>query len=631
VVISGAINLAGGPARDLEAFGRLERAAGAGNPAVHGALAVATAGPEVTTAHLGALTCVVDGTLYEPNALAHRLGIAAGCDGAELAAQTYHRHGVDGLESLRGRFALVIWDDAASRGLLATDVLATRQLYTRRVADGLVFAGEVRDLLGLLATRPGPDPVAFPAWLISGATPEGRTLYDGVRRLGPGECIALQDGTAATQTYWRPRFAGTMTGTRAEIVDGLRTRILGATGRRLSTGSDGVILSGGLDSSIVTAAAHATKDSRGRLHTYSAIFPGAPYDESAKIRELTTSLGIDARTFEIAPQGMYSQALEYLRAWQVPLAGMGAIVDVAAAERAGADGVTVILDGQTGDEVLGFAPYLVADRLRRGRLLAARRLIEHWPGRPPAALHQKLWLLREVGIKGGLSHRLGQAVRDRRAQDGDGPGWLLPHLRTRESELEDRWAWKLRGAGPLWWRHLADLQVYGPHREPRLEYLRHRAAAVGVAGASPLYDPDLIRYALSIPPELQFDPRVDRPLARDAVRDLLPDAVRLQREKADFTPFCQAAITGADADGLERVLTAPDAEIGAYVDLEWVRRHWAALRRSSPGRAPELGVLWHLASAEAWLRLQSDPGWVDAMLADAVIPRVAVSDTPARV
>ncbi|HWD75973.1 MAG TPA: asparagine synthase-related protein, partial [Solirubrobacteraceae bacterium] len=524
---------------------------------------------------------------------------------------------------------VVIWDAASGCGLLATDVLATRQLYTRRVADELLFAGEVRDLLPLLATRPAPDAVAFPAWLVSGACPEGRTLYDGIGRVGPGECITIQAGTAVTQTYWRPRFAGTMTAPRAEIVDGLRTMVLGATARRLSTDTDGVILSGGLDSSLVTAAAHAAKHPPGRLHTYSAIFPGAPYDESAKIRELTSALGIERRTFEVAPQGVLWQALRYLRTWQVPLAGMGAIVDIAAADRAGADEVSVMLDGQTGDEVLGFAPYLIADRLQRGRLLAAVRLIERWPGRPPSRLHQKLWLLREVAIKGALSHRLGQAVRDRRAKAGDGPGWQLPQLRAQESELEDRWAWKLRGSGPLWWRHLADLQVYGPHREPRLEYLRHRAAAAGVAGASPLYDPDLIQYALSIPPELQFDPRIDRPLARDAARGLLPEAVRLQRRKADFSPFCQAAATGADAGGLERVLTAPDAHIAAYVDLEWVRRHWQALQRSPSSQAPELGILWHLASAEAWLRLQSDPDWIDELLGDPGIPRVAASNMAA--
>ncbi|HWE11666.1 MAG TPA: hypothetical protein VG325_20130, partial [Solirubrobacteraceae bacterium] len=151
-MICGALNLAGGPARDLGAFSRLRATAGDGELAVHGALAVATTGPEVTTARTGDLACVFAGALYGPDALAHRLGIVAGCDGAGLAAQAYRRHGVDALATLRGRFAVVIWDAASGCGLLATDVLATRQLYTRRVADELLFAGEVRDLLPLLAT-----------------------------------------------------------------------------------------------------------------------------------------------------------------------------------------------------------------------------------------------------------------------------------------------------------------------------------------------------------------------------------------------------------------------------------------------------------------------------------------------
>ena len=122
----------------------------------------------------------------------------------------------------------------------------------------------------------------------------------------------LSEGAAPTRTYWRPRFAGTMSARRAEIVDGLQTRILDATARRLSAGTDGVVLSGGLDSSIIAAAAHATKPPPGRLHNYSAVFPGAPYDESDKIHELTRALGIGGRTIEVAPQGMLWQALRYL-------------------------------------------------------------------------------------------------------------------------------------------------------------------------------------------------------------------------------------------------------------------------------------------------------------------------------
>jgi asparagine synthase (glutamine-hydrolysing) len=617
-VICGAVNLAGGPVSALPAVDRLppgQTRWQAGDPA---AVAGSADSPELSTARHGALTCVLDGALYEPG--------AAGDNPADLVAAAYRRHGVAALASLRGRFAAIIWDADARSGVLATDVLATWQLYTYAVPGGLLFAGEIRDLLPLLPAQPPPDPAAFPAWLVSGACPEGRTLYKGIGRLGPGQCVAVGGGRATTRTYWEPRYAGTRADGRDAVVAGLRETILGVTARRLSPGTDGVILSGGLDSSIITAAAHAAKRPPGTVHTYSAVFPGAPYDEGDKIRALTGALGIDGRTFEIAPQGTLWQALRYLRDWRVPLAGMGSIIDLAAAARAGADGVSVMLDGQTGDEVLGFAPYVIADRLRRGRWAEALALIGRWPGRPPDKLHQKLWLLREFGIKGAASHQLGQRVRDRRVRQGDGAPWLLPHLRVHEAELEDRWAWKDRGTGPLWWRHLADLQVYGPHREPRLEYLRHRAAANGVAAASPLYDPDLIAYALSIPPQLQFDPATDRPLARAAMRGLLPESVRLQRRKADFSPFGRRAVTGADAPGLERVLTAPDALIGAYVDLEWVRRNWAVLCAGPPAQAPPLGVMWHLASAETWLRLQADPEWVDALAEDPAVAQVSVSD-----
>lgn len=618
-MICGAYALAGRPARDLEPFDRLRRAGGQAGLLVDGPLAVAAGGPEAHTGQAGDLICVLDGFLHAPARLAAELG-AESEDPAVLVAQAYRRHGPDALGRLRGRFSLVLWDRSRQEGLLGTDPLATRQQFTRTAAGGVLFAGELRDLLGLLPVRPGPDPAAFPAWLMSGICPEGLTLYEGVGRLGPGEMLALAPDSPERRPYWRPRYAGTMRGGRAELVDGLREKILDGAARRLPAGGTGVILSGGLDSSLVTAAVHAAG---ARMRTYSAVFPGASYDESDKIRELTDRLGIERRTLQIRPQGTLWQALHYAARWQVPLAGMGAIVDLAATAEAGRDRVAVLMDGQTGDEVLGFAPYLVADRLRRGRARDALRLIDRWPGNPPRKRHQKLWLLREVGIKGAAPHRLGQVVRVARADSAERSPWLLEHLRARQAELEDRWAWKVRHDGPLWWRHLADVLVYGPHREQRMDYLRHRAAAAELVGESPLYDMDLIQYCLSLPPELAFDPRYDRALAREAAVGLLPEPVRLQPRKADFGPFVHAAVTRADAAGIERLLTAPDAELGGYVDREWVVRNWRRLRASRFGEQPGLSTLWRLASAECWLRLQSDPGFAERMLADPEVPGVA--------
>ena len=200
---------------------------------------------------------------------------------------------------------------------------------------------------------------------------------------------------------------------------------------------------------------------------------------------------------------------------------------------------------------------------------------------------------------------------------------MLPGLQRSfgELELEDRWAWKTQSSGPLWWRHLADVLVNAPHRELRLDYLRHRTAAVGVANESPLYDFDLIDFCLQLPPELAFDRRFTRPLAREAVAGILPDAVRLETQKADFSPLCAEAIAGPDAPGIERLLTADDAEIGAYADMDYVRALW---RSGQPGAATGSmswgTTVWRLAAAECWLRLQTGASSLDELLASGDAP-----------
>ena len=240
------------------------------------------------------------------------------------------------------------------------------------------------------------------------------------------------------------------------------------------------------------------------MRSYSAVFPGAEFDESDKIAELTSALGLDPAAFRIEPRGTLRLALEHTKRWELPLIGAGALVDIAIVAEAARDGADVVLDGQTGDEVLGFAPYLVADRLRQGRFLAALELTRRWPLGRPTTRQQKVWILHNLGLKKAAPVRLARwVVRRRNAPTG--PVWLLPGLQRSFDELEDRWAWKTQSSGPLWWRHLADVLVNAPHRELRLDYLRHRAAAVGVANESPLYDFDLIDFCLRLPPELAFD------------------------------------------------------------------------------------------------------------------------------
>jgi asparagine synthase (glutamine-hydrolysing) len=574
----------------------------------------------VRAGRLDGITCVIDGRLYDPSTLARELGIDVG-DGPELVIRAYQRLGASFASRLRGRFALAIWDSQADLGFLTCDPLATRPLFVWRGTSQLAFATELNELLAILPRRPGPDPVGFPMWLAGGTCPHGHTLYEGVSCLGPGELIELQMGSVRTQEYWRPRYAGTMAGTRAELALGLRDELHRSTGRRLSPRASGVVLSGGLDSSIVTAVASRVNPPGARLRSYSAVFPGSEYDETWKIQDLTRHIGVDPAAIQLQPQGTLWLALHHTKQWQMPLMGAGALIDMMAVAEAAGDGAETVLDGQTGDEVLGFSPYALADRLRHGRLVAAMRLVNNWPMGRATNRREKLWMLKNCGLKAAVPYRLGRFVRDHRDRGPLGPPWLLPAVRSLYGEMEDMWAWKSGASGPRWWRYLADLLIQAPHRELRLDYLRHRASGFGVVNESPLYDLDLIDYCLKVPPELGFEYRFTRPLAREAVRGIVPDSVRLQGQKAIFSSFCLEALTGADSPGIELLLTAHDAELGAYADLEHIRRLWHQERPSPGVSSTSWGTaVWRLAAAEAWLRSQSDPGFLDEMLARPDVP-----------
>jgi len=600
------------------AGGNLDRVRAEGLEYVErGPLAIAfDPAPGAVCADVDEVTCVLNGYLYDPAGLARELSVAGG-NAAELVARAYRRSGEEILTKLRGRYALALWDGRSQRGLLACDLLAMETLFYWHGAGRLAFASELKNLFSVLPATPGPDAIAFTRWLGDGSGPADRTLYDGVARLQPGRLIELGTEASEPRRYWRPSYQGTMSGTQDELAEGLRAEIERSVGRRLSPRLSGVALSGGLDSSIVTAIASRQREPGTQLRTYSAVFPGKSFDESWKIQRLTESLGVEPAAFKIEPQGALWLALKHAQRWGLPLIGAGALLGVAMVNEAAREGVEVVLDGHPGDETLGFAPYLLSDLLRNARLIAALRLTGRWPLGRPATPQERRWALKNIGVKGALPYRLGNAAKRLRDRGGDGgPLWLAPARRGAFAEQQDRWAWMVGSSGPRWWRYLSDRLVEAPNRELRIDFLRHRAADVGVVNESPLYDFDLVDYCLRLPPGLAFESKHSRPLARHAMRDVIPDEIRLSDHKADFSSFCYDILTNADAPGIERLLEAPDPEIGAYADMEWVRHRWFH-DRPAPGRntGPWGTVMWRIIAGECWLRAMADPGFVENMLA----------------
>jgi asparagine synthase (glutamine-hydrolysing) len=539
--------------------------------------------------------------------------------GAELAdvpasiAAAFRIRGTDVISFLRPPFALVLWSRRERTGFLATDQLGARSIFTTRLGHDLVFSGEIADLLAVLGRRPAPNLAVLGSWLAGRGEPRDRTLYTGVDRLAGGFLLPLGAERAAAQRYDNRPATNTLEASPGELADLLRAEVQRAVEVRIPTGATaGIFLSGGIDSASVAAAAVQGAGSE-RAIAISAVFPDRPdADESALISAITTRLALRERRLTVGAGGVFADALDFLAHWQVPALSPTLGFQLALQRVAAAEGATVLLDGEGGDELFGLRPYLIADALRRGRTLRAWRLAYGLGGDGRIA--------RRALIAYGLKGAVPSWVHERRGIRG--PGWLRDDVLIEFPADTAGFAWKAL-PGPRWSAEGRDQLTRHRERIGAHDYLRRRAAMTGAIGAHPfLEDLDLIEFALRLPPEHAFSSKHDRPVLRAAMDRELPDEVRLRTEKSYFNHLLDGALSGPDRPALE-VLLGPGAEISSLVRPAFLE---GLLTTPLERRGGVWSwTAWRFASAECWLRFQADPDFAQRTPGLANLSRTAIT------
>jgi asparagine synthase (glutamine-hydrolysing) len=563
--------------------------------------------------------CAIDGGVHECDALATALGLATPATPEAILATAYRRWGSRLAPRLRGEFTLLLWDGRERRGLLVQDQLGMRRLTVRRQGARLWFATELRDLLALLPTRPGPDPVAVGHWLTGRPAPGGATLYAGVECLGPGQLLELDRDGARPRRYWQPRFEEPLALGREELVGAVRAGLERAVARRATPGAPlGVLMSGGLDSTSVAVLAQRA-GGEGAIGL-STVFPDHPgIDESPWIEALEAATGLPGVHLAARGQGIVASGLEYLDRWQLPLHAWNEAWTQPLMARAAELGVAAVLSGEGGDEVFGSRLYLTADLLRAGRPLAAARYARGLPeagGRAPRRmLGRILW---EFGLAGAPSASRVAAWRRLRGRGGEAPWWASPQMAARLGEIEDQ-SWRSL-PGPRWWAALTHGLTEGAHGFGLYDHARRSAEAAGLEARHPLLDLDLFELMLRVPPLRCAEGRLTRPLLREAMAGLSPDPVRLRPDKSVFDDLVTGSLAGPELPAL-RLLLAEPREVGAYARPAAIAE---LLDRPPPGQRGDVGAwgddLLRLAAIEAWLRSQSDPGLPGRLLDRPEVP-----------
>ncbi len=257
----------------------------------------------------GPLAIVLNGEIYnfrelrsELEARGHRFRSRGD---VEVVLRLYAEQGISCLERLNGMFALALWDGRERVLHLARDRFGIKPLYVCRAGDHMAFASETRALLaGGFPARPELDPVELRHYLALGYTsPGGSLLRVGFARCRPQRCsVSTRRVARASDSYWRPPEPEARVVAPGDASEQLREILAGAVERQLVADVPvGVFLSGGVDSSTVSAL--AGRSISGRLSTFSVGFegPGA-ISELAAARVVAEHLGSDHNELVMDPE-----------------------------------------------------------------------------------------------------------------------------------------------------------------------------------------------------------------------------------------------------------------------------------------------------------------------------------------
>jgi asparagine synthase (glutamine-hydrolysing) len=210
----------------------------------------------------------------------------------EVILAALERWGDDAVAHLEGMFAVAAWDTVERRLLLARDGQGIKPLYVARLEHGVAFGSEVAALRAA-GLQPRVDEAALDVFLDLRFVPSPQTLFQGVTRLAPGHRIVVQaDGRIGAPVPFAaaaPPIAHHLD--REQVVRELRETLVDSVGRQLVADVPvGVLLSGGVDSAVVAAAARRT----GPVTTFCVGYRGTHRaNEFAEARQTAALLGTE--------------------------------------------------------------------------------------------------------------------------------------------------------------------------------------------------------------------------------------------------------------------------------------------------------------------------------------------------
>ena len=284
----------------------------------------------------------------------------------EVLLTALRRQGAAALAETVGMFAFAFWDDERRALLLARDRVGKKPLFYTIREGCLYFCSTLGGLEKVFPRRPDINCVAVANYLDLGYVPAPETIYQDVWKLSAATYLTVSQSRPAPSTsrFWNP--APDPREPRIERRSALlrfEDLLEDAVGLRLRSDVPlGIFLSGGIDSSLVTA--FAVRQSPHSVKTFTISFDEGEFDEAARARDVAGHLGTEHHEFRVAPN-IVELLPRVISHFGEPFADSAALPLWYLSERA-REHVTVALLGDGGDEgFAGYDWYRTADRLDR--------------------------------------------------------------------------------------------------------------------------------------------------------------------------------------------------------------------------------------------------------------------------
>ena len=520
------------------------------------------------------LTLVFNGTIYNYKQLRSRL-IGKGysffsSSDTEVIIKAYHYWGEDCVNHLDGMFAFAIWDKPSKKLFIARDRMGIKPLYYNLTNKAFTFASNSQALLTQDLDK-SVNPIALQQQLsLHGVVPAPNTIINGIKKLKPGTYIVLSEkGDIKEQTYWHPS-ATRPEGNVSEQDYIARTHeLLTAAVTKRMAASDvpiGVLLSGGLDSSLIVAL---LKEAGHRdIRTFSIGFEDIDDESGSEFEfsdQVVSKFKTDHKKYLLSNQEVLPRLSEAVMNMSEPMVGQDAIAFYLLSEQVSKH-TKVVLSGQGADEA--FAGYFWYPRMAKEHGDEIESFSKHYVDRP----HEE-YLQTVMPIYQGENHT---------------HKWLSKEfLKPGADSFIDK----------VFRIDMTRLIVDDP-----VKRVDNMTMAWGLEARVPFMDTELVEWALKIPPALKMREEGKYPLKKIA-RELLPSSV-IDRKKGYFPMPALKYIQGDFLEFMSDILLSSSCHNRGIFDQKYInkiinspRDYMTSLNGSR---------LWHLALLEFWMQINVD-------------------------